>query len=42
MLLIGIVIGEYWHPSRMHAMMVAVAAGPFTMIHELVCCFVRC
>jgi hypothetical protein len=26
----------------MHAMMVAVAAGPFTMIHELVCCFVRC
>ena len=42
MLLAGIVIGEYWHPSRMHSAAIAAAAGVFTMIHELVSCFVWC
>ena len=42
MLLVGIIIGEYWHPSRMHLVAIAAAAGAFTMIHELVCCFVWC
>jgi hypothetical protein len=42
MLLVGIVIGEYRHPSRMHSVAIAAAAGPFTMLHELVCCFVWC
>lgn len=30
-LLVGIVIGEYWHPSRMHSAAIAAAAGAFTM-----------
>jgi len=34
--LVGIVHRRVLHPSRMHSMMVAVAAGLFTMIHELV------
>lgn len=42
MLLIGTVIGEHWHPSRAHSVMIAAAAGLFTMLHELVCCFVWC
>jgi hypothetical protein len=42
MLLAGIVIGEYWCPSRMHAVTIAVAAGVFAMIHELACCLVWC
>jgi hypothetical protein len=42
MLLVGIVIGEYWHPSRMRSVAIAAAAGAFTMIHELACCFVWC
>jgi len=40
MLLVGIIIGEYWHPSRTHAMSIAIVAGIFTLIHELRCCFV--
>ena len=39
-LLTGIVVRSYWHPSRMHTTMIAVAAGVFTMLHELACCFV--
>jgi hypothetical protein len=42
MLLVGIAIGGYWHPSRMRAVTIAVGAGAFTMLHELVCCFVWC
>jgi hypothetical protein len=42
MLLVGIVIGEYWRPSHARAVAMAVAAGAFTMLHELVCCFVWC
>jgi hypothetical protein len=42
MLLVGIAIGEYWHPSRMQSAAIAAAAGVLTMIHELVCCFVWC
>jgi hypothetical protein len=37
MLLTGIFIGEYWHPSRLHSMAVALAAGVFAMAHELAC-----
>ena len=40
MLLIGIVIGEYRHPSRAHSVVIAVAAGVFSMFHDVVCCFV--
>ena len=42
MFLTGIVVGAHWHPS--HALMaaIALAAGAFTMLHELVCCFVWC
>jgi hypothetical protein len=42
MLLIGDVIGAYWHPSRVVALAIAVAAAVFTVLHELVCCFVWC
>ena len=42
MLLMGIVIGERWHPSRMHSTAIAAVAGVFTMIHELASCFVWC
>lgn len=42
MLLVGIVIGVYWRPSRMHLVAIAAAAGVFTMIHGLVSCFVWC
>jgi hypothetical protein len=41
MLLAGIVIGEYWHSSRVHTAAIAVAAGAFTMVHELVCKLLR-
>ena len=40
MFLAGIAIGVYWHPSRTHSIVIAIAAGMFTMAHELVCCFV--
>ena len=39
MLLVGIVIREYWHSARMLAMSIAIVAGIFTLIHELRCCF---
>lgn len=42
MFLTGIAVGIYWHPSRMHSIAIAMAAGAFTMLHELVCCFVWC
>lgn len=42
MLLVGVTICEHWHPSRVHSVVIAVAAGVFTMLHELVCCFVWC
>jgi uncharacterized membrane protein AbrB (regulator of aidB expression) len=42
MLLVGIVIGERWHPSRALTAAIALAAGAFTMLHELACCFVWC
>ena len=40
MLLTGIVIGAHWHPSRALTAAIALAAGAFTMLHELVWCFV--
>jgi hypothetical protein len=40
MLLTGIVIGAHWQPSRVLTAAIALAAGAFTMLHELVCCFV--
>ena len=40
MLLTGIVIGAHWHPSRALTAAMALAAGAFTMLHELVWCFV--
>ena len=42
MLLTGILIGEHWDPSGVHAAAIAVAAGVLTIVHELVCCFVWC
>ena len=42
MLFTGVVIGEYWQPSRVHATLIAVAAGVFTVLHELLSCFVWC
>lgn len=42
MLLAGNVIGAHWHPSHRWAVALAVAAGVFTVVHELVCCFVWC
>jgi hypothetical protein len=42
MLLAGIVVGALWHPSRVHALIIAVVAGVFTMLHELICGFVWC
>jgi len=42
MFLTGIAVGFYWHPSPMHSIAIALAAGVFTMLHELVCCFVCC
>jgi len=42
MFLTGIVTGVYGHPSRMYSIAIAFAAGVFTLIHELVCCFVWC
>ncbi len=41
MLLIGIVVGQRWHPARIPPGAIAVAAGGFTMIQEIVSCFVR-
>ena len=40
MLLTGIVIGAYWHPSRALVVATGVAAGVFMVLHELLCCFV--
>ena len=40
MVLVGIVIGEYWHSARMPAMSIAIVAGIFRLVHELRCCFV--
>jgi hypothetical protein len=42
MLLTGIVIGAYWHPSRALVVATGVAAGVFMVLHELLCCFVWC
>ena len=42
MLLVGIIIGKHWSPSYMHGVLIAVAAGLFAVVHELVCCFVWC
>ncbi|MGO9435938.1 MAG: hypothetical protein ACLP00_16810 [Terracidiphilus sp.] len=42
MFLAGVTVGVYWHPSRAHSVAIACAAGVFTMLHELVCCFVWC
>ncbi len=42
MFLIGIIAGVHWHPSPTHSIAIALAAGAFTMLHELVCCFVWC
>ncbi len=36
MLLAGIVIGAYWHPSRAFVVAIGVAAGLFMVVHELV------
>ncbi len=42
MFLSGIFVGIHWHPSHALTLAVALAAGAFTMLHELVCCFVWC
>jgi len=42
MLLMGIVIGAHWHPSHALTAAIALAAGAFTMVQELVCGFVWC
>lgn len=42
MFLTGIIVGANWHPSRTHTIAIAFAAGVFTMLHELMCCFVWC
>ena len=42
LLLTGIVIGAYWHPSRALVVATGVAAGVFMVLHELLCCFVWC
>ena len=42
MFLTGIVVGAHWHPSHALTAGIALAAGAFTMLHELVCCFVWC
>jgi hypothetical protein len=42
MLLTGLVIDGYWQPSRVHAIVIAVVADVFTVLRELLCCFVWC
>lgn len=42
MFLAGVVVGAHWHPSPRMAVAATVAAGVFTMLHELLCCFVWC
>ena len=41
-LLIGDLIGVNWHPSRKLALAIGLCAALFTVVHELVCCFVWC
>lgn len=42
MFLTGIIVGANWHPLRTHSIAIALAPGVFTMLHELICCFVWC
>jgi hypothetical protein len=42
MFLFGTIIGAHWHPSLAHSLEIAVAAGIFTVLHELLPCFVWC
>lgn len=38
----GLAVGEYWHPSRAVALVMAALGALFAVLHELVCCFVWC
>jgi len=42
MFLTGILVGDNWRPLRTHSIAIALAAGVFTVLHELMCCFVWC
>jgi hypothetical protein len=39
---IGLSAGGYWHPSRAMIVTMAICAGVFAALHELVCCFLWC
>jgi len=42
MLASGLAAGGYWHPSRAMMLGMAICAGVFAALHELVCCFLWC
>jgi len=42
MLLVGIFVGAYSHPSQTLSVTLAAAAGVFAVLHELLSCFVWC
>ena len=42
MVAIGLSAGGYFHPSRAMILTIAICAGVFVMLHELVCCFLWC
>jgi len=42
MVAIGLAAGGYWHPSRAIMLTIAICAGVFAALHELVCCFLWC
>jgi hypothetical protein len=42
MLLVGIAVGEYWHPSKAVVLALAILAAVLTAAHELLTCFLWC
>jgi len=38
----GLAAGGYWQPSRAMMLTIAICAGVFAALHELVCCFLWC
>jgi hypothetical protein len=38
----ALAVGGYWHPSRTTIATIALLAGVFAVLHELVCCFMWC
>ena len=42
MVAIGLAAGGCWHRSRATMLTMAICAGVFAALHELVCCFLWC